>query len=86
MIFLNPHIKTEQPESKTKKPQTIITTKSRLQSVPLNPKAQEGGTEQQTATDLLVIGKVQEETVGNNAAADGSKNRRNPKRTNKGPI
>lgn len=52
----------------------------------MNPKAQVGGTKQQTATDLLVIGKVQEETVGNNAAADGSKNWRNPKRTNRGPI
>ena len=73
-------------EKKKKKPQAIITTKSRLQRILLNPTAQVGGTKQPTATDLFVIGKVQEEMMGNHAVANGPKNRSTPKITNKGAI
>lgn len=92
-IFLHTHIKREQPKSKKihrkkkkKKPQAVITTKSRLQRILLNPTAQVGGTKQPTATDLFVIGKVQEEMMGNHAVANGPKNRSTPKITNKGAI
>ncbi|EPY75928.1 ATP-dependent RNA helicase DDX18 [Camelus ferus] len=40
-----------------------------------------GGTKPRAATDLLVIGKVQEETVQNDVAANGPKNRKSPKIT-----
>lgn len=50
-IFLNPQ------RAKWKSHRQIITTKSRLQSVPLNPKTQVGGTKQQTAQTCLLVVK-----------------------------
>lgn len=78
--------KNPQGKKKKKKPQAIITTKSRLQRILVNPTAQVGGTKQPAATDLFVIGKVKEEMMGNRAVANGPKNRSSPKITNKGAI
>ena len=77
--------KNPQKKKRKRKPQAIITTKSRLQRILVNPTAQVGGTKQPAATDLFVTGEGKEEMMGNRTVASGPENRSSPKIT-KGAV